>query len=130
MYLDDILLVNTNQTTLEKEVFIDLNDLENLGLQNRQKSLLNPTQKMDYLGFTLNFTQGILEVPQQKLKMVRRELGKLVTHSQLTPRKVAAILGTVRSFLTALPFLRAFTDQICAFVKLQEEEGWDSKSVH
>jgi hypothetical protein len=127
VYLDDILLVNSNQGTLEKQVAFVLNDLDKLGLQvNLKKSVLTPTQEVNYLGFTLNFAQGVLEVPQQKLKTVRRELGKLVTHSHLTPRKVAAILGTVRSFLTALPFLRAFTDQLCAFVKLQERGGWDT----
>jgi hypothetical protein len=126
VYLDDILVVNSNKTTLQKELSLVLADLEKVGLQvNAKKSVLQPSQTLDYLGFTLNFAQGVLQVPPQKLKTVRRELGKLVTHTVLTPRKVAAILGTVRSFLTALPFLRAFTDQLCQFVKLQELVGWD-----
>ena len=113
--------------TLQKQKALVLDDLRSLGLCiNQKKSVLHPVQEVDYLGFHLNFLTGNLEVPQQKLKSVRRELAKLVTHSQLTPRKVAAILGTVRSFLTALPFLRAFTDQLCSFVKLQEKVGWDA----
>ena len=87
--------------------------------------MLEPTHCIEYLGFQLNLAAGLLEVPPHKLKTVRRELGKLVTHSHLTPRKMAAILGTVRSFLTALPFLRAFTDHLCQFVNLQEKVGWD-----
>ena len=127
VYLDDILVVNAHQKTLQKEVNLVLKDLETLGLNvNSKKSVLQPSQNIQYLGFTLNFRQGTMEVPQQKLKTVRRELGKLLTHSHLSPRKVAAILGTVRSFLTALPFLRAFTDQLCSFVKLQEKVGWDT----
>jgi hypothetical protein len=70
--------------------------------------------------------EGFLRVPPGKLKGVRRELGKLVTHQQMTPRKMAAILGQVRSFLVALPFLRAFTDQMVHFVDLHRQSGgWD-----
>ena len=127
VYLDDILLVNASQKALRKQTSLILEDLHTLGLNiNYKKSILEPTQEVTYLGFTLNFAKGSLEVPQQKLKVVRRELGKLITHSWLSPRKMAAILGTVRSFLTALPFLRAFTDQLCSFVNLQEKWGWDT----
>ena len=91
-----------------------------------QKSVLNPSQQVDYFGFHLDFVEGKLKVPQHKLRTVKKELGKLVTHVSLTPRKMAAILGTIRSFLTAFPFLRAFTDQLVNFIKFQEQGGWDS----
>ena len=105
-----------------------LKDLQALGLViNFKKSQLEPTQKVQHLGFFLNFKAGQLQVPSEKLKSVRKELGKLVTQYFLTCRKMAAILGTVRSFLTALPFLRAFTDQMRAFVSLQQKHGWDQK---
>jgi hypothetical protein len=57
--------------------------------------------------------------------MVKKELGKLVTKDQLTCRKMASILGQVRSFLIALPFLRAFTDTLCQFVNVSTEKGWN-----
>ena len=127
VYLDDILLVSKKKKTLVKERDELLKDLETVGLiVNTKKSVLEPTQNISYLGFQLNFSQGVLEVPAQKVKTVRKELGKLVTHKELTPRKMAAILGTVRSFLTALPFLRAFTDKLCSFVDLNVKFGWDS----
>ena len=37
-----------------------------------------------------------------------------------------AILGVVRSFLTALPFLRAFTDHMVAFTTQANTMGWDA----
>ena len=80
-----------------------------------------------HLGFQVNLAEGRLEVPPQKLKTVRKELGKLVTNSQITCRKMAAILGQVRSFLQALPFLRAFTDLMVHFVDQQVTQGWDKK---
>ena len=83
---------------------------------------------MAYLGFNLNFHKGVLEVPNEKLKTVRRELGKLVTHTNMTPRKMSAILGVVRSFLMAIPHLRAFTDLMVQFVARGQVggRGWDS----
>ena len=71
---------------------------------NKEKSLLEPTQQVKHLGFHIDFKAGLLQVPSQKLKTVRRELGKLLTNTQVTPRKMAAILGIIRSFLIALPF--------------------------
>ena len=93
---------------------------------NKEKSILRPVHELEHLGFRVNLKEGLLQVPPQKLKQVRKELGKLVTHSSLSPRKMAAILGTVRTFLVALPFLRAFTDQMKSFIYLQAQGGWDS----
>ena len=42
---------------------------------------------------------------------------------------MAAILGATRAFLMAMPFLRAFTDQMVQFVNQQESKGWDRKLV-
>ena len=40
-------------------------------------------------------------------------------------RKMAAILGALRNFLVDMPFLSAFTDQMCHFVQLHQVKGWD-----
>ena len=40
---------------------------------------------------------------------------------------MAAILVATRSFLMAMPFLRAFPDQLVQFVNRQEQIGWDKK---
>ena len=45
----------------------------------------------------------------------------------MTCRKKAAILGATRSFLMAMPFLMAFTDQLVKFVNQQETTGWDKR---
>ena len=98
-YLDDILLINESKQLLEENLQSVLRDLEDSGmLVNREKSTLFPSQKVKHLGFIINFEEGCLQVPQEKLKAVRRELGKIVTHTELSPRKMAAILGAVRSF--------------------------------
>ena len=126
IYLDDILILNTTPHGVEKDLKFMLGTLEQAGMVvNLKKSILTPTQKLDHLGFSLNLDDGVLEVPKHKLKSVRKELGKILTHKQMTCRKMAAILGNVRSFLMAMPFLRAFTDHMMAFVNQQGHWGWD-----
>ena len=128
IYLDDILVLGSTPKMLENNLKQILADLEASGLViNHKKSQLTPTQTVDHLGFTINFHHGTLQVPTEKLKSIRKELGKLITNKVMTCRRMAAILGSVRAFLTAMPFLRAFTDQMVQFVKNQEYLGWDKK---
>ena len=117
IYLDDILVVNTTPHGVEKDLTFMLHTLQQAGMNvNTKKCVLVPCQKVDHLGFTLNLEDGVLEVPKTKIKTVRKELGKVLTHQHMTCRKMAAILGNIRSFLMAMPFLRASTDHMLAFV--------------
>ena len=116
VYLDDILILGATQKQVQKDLLFVVKTLLQGGLKiNIKKSVLEPSQVVKHLGFQLNLAQGLLEISPQKLKVVRKELGKLLTKDTISFRKMAAILGTVRSFLVALPFLRAFTDTIVGF---------------
>ena len=85
IYLDDILVLKTTPKGEEKDLEFMLQTLQQSGIvTNLQKSILTPTQTLDHLGFSLNLEDGILEVPKHKLKTVRKELGKILTHQQMT----------------------------------------------
>jgi transcriptional regulator of met regulon len=128
IYLDDILVVGNSPKAVQKHLDIMLQDLELSGMVvNKKKSQLVPSQQVEHLGFSVDFKSGHLQVPKEKMRTIRKELGKLLTHSEMTTRKMAAILGSTRSFLMAMPFLRAFTDQLVQFVCQQEKQGWDRK---
>ena len=128
VYLEDILLIGNSLAAVQKHLQVMLKDLELAGMVvNKKKSQLVPTQQVDHLGFTVDLKKGLLQVPQEKLKIVQKELGKLLTHWTMSCRKMAAILGATKRFLMAMPFLRAFTDQLARFVNQQEKLGWDKK---
>ena len=113
---------------VRKQLATMLQDLSDSGMVvNHKKSTLEPTQEVEHLGFSLDLKRGLLQVPQEKLKTIRRELEKILTHSEMTCRKMAAILGATRAFLMAMPFLRGFTDQLVQFVNQQQHRGWDQK---
>jgi len=101
VYLDDILLIGNSPKAVEKHFLVMLQDLEAAGMVvNQKKSQFVPTtQHAEHLGFMVDLQQGLLPVPQEKMKNIRKELGKILTHSEMTCRKMAAILGATRSFL-------------------------------
>lgn len=89
IYLDDILIVSEKKEYLENDLKVVLQDLQESGMEiNAKKSVLFPTQIVDHLGFTLDFQQGKLLVPLHKIKSVKKELGKLITHQKFLVEKL------------------------------------------
>jgi hypothetical protein len=88
IYLDDILLVGSSPQTVQKHLHLMLQDLEASGMVlNKKKSQLVPTQQVEHLGFMVDLKQGLLQVPQEKMKNIRKELGKILTHTEMSCRK-------------------------------------------
>ena len=127
IYLDDILLLGPSPESVRKALRVVLTDLDSSGLLlNMEKSVIEPVQELDHLGFHLNLKEGLLQVPAQKMKTIRKELGKLLTHSVISPRKVSSILGVVRAFLLVIPSLRVFSDSLVRFIGNNSVTGWDT----
>ena len=130
IYLDDIIILGPTRKYLLKIRPLVLRDLEAAGVTiNFPKSILDPTQEFEALGFEVNLRCGTLNVPQHKRKGYRKEAGKVLLATCMTPRKVAAILGRFRSLLPAMPSLRAFTDLLVRFVSQVNDVGWDTPCV-
>ena len=128
VYLDDIVVVGNSPQAVQKHLQTMLQDLKLSGMViNKKKSQLEPTQKVDHLGFSVDLQSGVLQVPKEIFKDIQKELGKLLTNKEMSFRKMASILGATRAFWMAMPFLRAFTDQMVQFVNQQESKGWDKK---
>lgn len=129
IYLDDILVLGATAPMVQKHMKVVVTDLLESGFTiNTKKSILEPSQSVPLLGFHLNLKEGLLQISPSKLKVVRKELGKLLTKDTISCRKMAAILGKVRANLVALPFLRAFTDTMVEFTNLHTRLGWDHQA--
>jgi hypothetical protein len=126
VYLDDILVVSSREQKLRRDMEKVLGYLEDSGLQlNIKKSQLEPSQVVKHLGFQINFREGTLQVPTEKLRSIKKELEKFLRLEKISARKMSAILGQVRSFLTAIPALRSFTDDMLGFLRRNSHKGWD-----
>ena len=74
LYLEDILVLSKSPKKLEKDMAYVLETLGQSGLQiNYKKSVLQPTQKVQHLGFLLDLEEGLLKVPDEKLSFTRKE---------------------------------------------------------
>ena len=68
-----------------------------------EKEYLGAKTKSRQFGVYHKLGRGAFGGPKSKIKTVRREMGKLLNKSEMTCRKMAAILGNLRSFLVAMP---------------------------
>ena len=130
IYLDDIIILGATKRLLLSQRRTVVQDITNSGLTIKApKSLLEPVQSFDALGLSVDLANGFLSVPTYKRKGYRKEAGKILTKTCMSPRKMAAILGRFRSLVPALPSFRAFTDGMVRFVALHRRVGWDCQCL-
>lgn len=68
VYLDDTLVLAQSQTTLKKHIASVAETLCNLGFTlNHKKSVLEPTQSIEFLGFIVNSLTMSISLPQEKV---------------------------------------------------------------
>ncbi|KAL0839475.1 hypothetical protein ABMA28_016184 [Loxostege sticticalis] len=94
VYLDDYLLVHQDRSKLITQVAETVSTLEALGWHiNYQKSILEPTQQLDYLGLTWNTQEMIMTLPEQKVKNIKAILTQLKDKGSCTLKELQSILG-------------------------------------
>ena len=69
---------------------------------NVKKSILVPTQELDFLGFCLN-SQDMTTLPQSKLQSLKNMATEMMGRQKTTVRELACLLGMVASHPTVLP---------------------------
>ena len=94
IYIDDILVMapskKLGQEHTECLVFL----LENLGFTvNRQKSLTDPTQEIDFLGLVADSVLMELRLPGSKINNIRSNAKALLQMVQPTAREVSRLVG-------------------------------------
>lgn len=77
---------------------------------NIKKSVLDPTQLILFLGFLVDLENGRISVPPSKLKAITADVRRIRESPRLTVRKLASILGTLRSLAPAVPHVRILSD--------------------
>ena len=60
---------------------------------NYQKSQLNPTQSIEFLGFRINSVTLNISLPLDKVKSIRKECQKVLENPAITIRELARLLG-------------------------------------
>ena len=79
IYLDDMLLISRTieETLMARDIVIFL--LQLLGfVLNLKKSVLTPTQRIDFLGVTVDLSTMTLSLPQKKVSEVQKQCLELL----------------------------------------------------
>lgn len=103
IFLDDLILLNQDPETLRKQLNIATWLLQNLGfLINWEKSVTNPTQFLEYLGFNIDSVKMTMSLPERKLQDLQERCQMLLRKGETTARNLAKILGKMTAALRAI----------------------------
>ena len=94
IYLDDILIMASSVELVKQHKQITIRLLESLGfLINYDKSMLIPTQRIQFLGLLIDSTQMLFILPETKTTSIRKACQQLVNKQRPTIREVSRVLG-------------------------------------
>ena len=103
IYLDDILLLDQDRAKLIEHTATTLLLLEALGfLVNYPKSVLEPTQKLIYLGFIIDSITKELSLPQEKMDIIVKEAKDILELQKVSARSLAQLIGKMSAALLAI----------------------------
>ena len=104
IYLEDILLLHQSLDLLEilvSQVVCQL--FEALGLLiNRKKSLLAPTQQIEFLGFQICYLTLRIQTPSEKLRKIRQDALRLLSQTTVSMRELARFVGKTSATTRAI----------------------------
>ena len=102
-YLDDIILIGESESQVESAVRATIQAFSELGFKiHFQKSEFKPTQKIKFLGFTVNSTEMTIKLPDDKVQNIREECVQLLNQPKPTVRHVAHVIGKLVSTFPAV----------------------------
>lgn len=104
IYIDDILIMAESEQMSKEHTTGLIFLLENLGFViNYAKSQLNPTQEIDFLGFTVSSESFTIKLPTEKIKKTRLEAKKILETSSQTAIVISRLLGKLNHAAQAIP---------------------------
>ena len=128
-FVGDFLLLGSSELiSSHSDIFLEC--LHNLGWNlNLKKCSLTPASTIEYIGFTLDTTQGTpcLRVPHSKIRKVRKDLRRLLGMAQFSARHLAVCLGQCVSMARAIFPAKLLLRN--AYRLLATRKDWDSKTL-
>lgn len=126
MYLDDGWVCDSKQNCILMSENMQQDLLHAGFLVNEEKSIWNPVQKLEWLGFEWNLEVGYISIPIHKLESLRVKIKKLKEKDNVSAREIASIVGSIISFKFALgPVCQITTRQLSMLIA--NASCWDEK---
>lgn len=115
-YLDDFLIIADDKKSCQETLQGLLQLLRHLGFAINYNKLVQPSQRLTFLGIVLDTVNGTLELPSQKINELWTMLSKLYAKKKCTKRYLQSVTGKL-SWATQVIYggrfhLRRLYDQI------------------
>ena len=95
-YLDDTIIIGQSKAKAEQAVIATTEILSELGfIVHDEKSVLEPTQVLQFLGFKLNTLEFTITVPDDKAQDVVQKCENLMNNTKPSIREVAQVIGKI-----------------------------------
>ncbi|KAM9975482.1 hypothetical protein ACTFIW_012066 [Dictyostelium discoideum] len=109
-YLDDLLIVGSTKEECLSNLKKKMDLLVKLGFKlNQEKSVLEPTQSITFLGLQIDSVSMKLLVPKEKKKSVIKEIRNFLKLDCCSPRKLAGLKGKLIALKDAVIPFRLYT---------------------
>ena len=93
-WVDDILLLGTTEQEVTHRAVKLINLLTELGIQvNREKSMTQPSQVVEYLGHKINLKDNRLHPTMDKARQLHQTTRKLLQGTKFQPLQLASLAG-------------------------------------
>ena len=103
VYIDDMLIMGESPDVVWDHVTAMVALLEGLGfIVNTDKSMLSPTQQLEFLGLQVSSVDLHLRLPGEKIKQIRIEASQLLRAEICTARKLAQFIGRLNAAAQAV----------------------------
>ena len=132
IYIDDILVVAETESLLKDHIMGVVFLLENLGFViNYPKSQLNPSQEIEFLGFTINSATMGLRLPGEKIKKMRSETDKVLQTQSVTALMLSRLIGKMNAATQAILMAPLYYRnlQACLREALQKAQDYSSTAT-
>ncbi|KAM9967291.1 hypothetical protein ACTFIR_007531 [Dictyostelium discoideum] len=115
-YLDDLLIVGSTKEECLSNLKKTMDLLIKLGFKlNQEKSVLEPTQSITFLGLQIDSVSMKLLVPKEKKKSIIKEIRNFLKLDCCSPRKLAGLKGKLIALKDAVIPFRLYTRQTNKF---------------
>lgn len=112
IYLDDFLLISKSKEKCSKNVRITIDVLENLGfIVNKEKSTLEPSKQIKFLGFNWNSKKMSLKLTKDKKEKILLRAQKFDNKS-FKIRELAEFVGTLVAACPAVKYGLLYTKNL------------------
>lgn len=133
IYLDDMLLAATSREEARRAVTTAHRLLEELGFTvNLEKSVFEPSQSLEHLGFIWDTVKWRLRLPSKKMLALRREARRVLKENEagkLTARRLAGLAGKATAAAPAaraLDFRRHSLHRNVTYALRNGKAAWDA----